>query len=295
MKTVKRPIDTGFWEDAKVVDQFTPEDKYFFLYLLTNPHTSQVGIYRLPYKIAAFELGYSVEAVKSLLDRFENRYHVIAFSKDNQEVAVLNALKHNIVKGGKPVIDCIKSELQQVKSASLISTVNKHLQRYWQASDRKTDQVIQELFSESLLERKETKENTNENDNENDNENERIVDDSSTYRQNAVTPGLVGGYTNQVNFIIEYLNQKVGTHYRPTSYENKKLIKARLNEGATVDDFKTVIDKKVDEWLNTDMKRYLRPKTLFAPTHFDDYLNEPVRQQNNDDGGLGNAAPGWTV
>jgi len=74
---MKRVIDTAFWTDDKVVDMFTPEDKLFFLYLLTNPHTTQIGIYPLNKKIMAFEIGYSIEAIDVLLDRFENKYHII--------------------------------------------------------------------------------------------------------------------------------------------------------------------------------------------------------------------------
>lgn len=185
MKSVKRPVDTSFWEDDKIIDQFTPEDRYFMLYLLTNPHTSQVGIYHLPYKFAAFELGYSLEATKSLIDRFENKYHVIAYSKDHQEIAILNALKHNIIKGGKPVEDCIRSELRQVKDTGLIEKVYIHLADFWGNSHRKVDHSIQFIFSDLLQRRKEPKEeplneNEKENDNENENENERIVDDSSS-------------------------------------------------------------------------------------------------------------------
>lgn len=185
MKSVKRPVDTSFWEDDKIIDQFTPEDRYFMLYLLTNPHTTQVGIYHLPYKFAAFELGYSLEATKSLIDRFENKYHVIAYSKDHQEIAVLNALKHNIVKGGKPVEDCIRSELRQVKDTVLIEKVYNHLDDFWANSHRKVDHSIQLIFSDLLQRRKEPKEvvnenvNDKENENDNENENERIVDDSS--------------------------------------------------------------------------------------------------------------------
>lgn len=183
MKSVKRPVDTSFWEDDKIIDQFTPEDRYFMLYLLTNPHTTQVGIYHLPYKFAAFELGYSLEATKSLIDRFENKYHVIAYSKDHQEIAILNALKHNIVKGGKPVEDCIRSELRQVKDTGLIEKVYNHLADFWESSHRKVDHSIQLIFSDLLQRRKEPKEvfneNVNDKENENDNENERIVDDSS--------------------------------------------------------------------------------------------------------------------
>ena len=53
------------------------------------------------------------------------------------------------------------------------------------------------------------------------------------------------------------------------------MIKARLDEGYTVDDFKTVIDKKVKAWKDDPkMSAYLRPETLFRPSHFESYLNE---------------------
>ena len=40
---VFRTISNSFWTDSKVDDTFTPEDKYFYLYLLTNPHTNICG------------------------------------------------------------------------------------------------------------------------------------------------------------------------------------------------------------------------------------------------------------
>lgn len=74
--------------------------------------------------------------------------------------------------------------------------------------------------------------------------------------------------------IISYLNQVVGTSYRPTSKETQKHIKARLNDGFTIDDFKQVIDNMAFKWLKDEkMNRYLRPETLFG-TKFESYLNE---------------------
>lgn len=76
--------------------------------------------------------------------------------------------------------------------------------------------------------------------------------------------------------IIDYLNERLGTHYKHTSVETVKKIKARLNEGFTVEDFKTVIDKKVMLWKNDPkMSAYLRPETLFG-NKFESYLNEIV-------------------
>ena len=76
---------------------------------------------------------------------------------------------------------------------------------------------------------------------------------------------------------IAYLNQKLGKSYKYVD-KNTKLVNARLKEGYTIDDFKTVIDKKVAEWQNGDMAKYLRPETLFG-TKFDGYLNQPIAKK----------------
>lgn len=73
--------------------------------------------------------------------------------------------------------------------------------------------------------------------------------------------------------IIEYLNLKTGSKFKPTTKPYIQAIRSRLKEGYTVNDFKTVIDKKCREWKGTKLEKYLTPKTLFAPSHFDTYLN----------------------
>lgn len=73
--------------------------------------------------------------------------------------------------------------------------------------------------------------------------------------------------------IIEYLNLKTGSKFKPTTKPYVQAIRSRLKEGYTVNDFKTVIDKKCREWEGTKLEKYLTPKTLFAPSHFDTYLN----------------------
>lgn len=76
--------------------------------------------------------------------------------------------------------------------------------------------------------------------------------------------------------ILDHLNMRTGSNYKSTTQKTKDLIKARFNEGFTIDDFKIVIDKKCVEWMNTDMQKYLRPETLFG-TKFESYLNQDVK------------------
>lgn len=76
-----------------------------------------------------------------------------------------------------------------------------------------------------------------------------------------------------IKIIIDYLNSATSSNYRYQSKATQRLIKARLNDGFTVDDFKAVIDKKVAEWKGTEMEKYIRPETLFG-TKFESYLNQ---------------------
>ena len=79
--------------------------------------------------------------------------------------------------------------------------------------------------------------------------------------------------------IVDYLNLKATTKYKSSGVKTRDLIKARWNEEFNLDDFKTVIDKKVNEWNHEpipdkeDMRMYLRPSTLFGPK-FEGYLNQ---------------------
>lgn len=75
--------------------------------------------------------------------------------------------------------------------------------------------------------------------------------------------------------ILQYLNEKSGKHFKTHNKATQQHINARLAEGYTVEDFKTVIDKKCAEWCGTDFEQYLRPATLFG-TKFESYLNAPV-------------------
>ena len=89
---------------------------------------------------------------------------------------------------------------------------------------------------------------------------------------------------NDINTIVVYLNEKAHTKYRNNSTKTQSLIKARLDEKFTVEDFKTVIDKKCAEWLsNENMCKFLRPETLFG-TKFESYLNQNNTAVDEGDG-----------
>ena len=97
------------------------------------------------------------------------------------------------------------------------------------------------------------------------------IDKSSIMSGNEAENG-----NSDVKTIIEYLNLKAKKSFRSTTKLYERHINARLSEGYTLEDFKHVIDVKCAEWMNTDHEQYLRPDTLFAPSHFDSYLNQKI-------------------
>lgn len=97
------------------------------------------------------------------------------------------------------------------------------------------------------------------------------------------------------NQIVSYLNERAGTKYRASSAKTKTLIHARLAEGFTLDDFKTVIDKKCTDWLGDDQyEKFLRPETLFG-TKFEGYLNQNTGKAGNANGNRKNGFSGGTA
>lgn len=116
-----RQIQTSFWSDTYIQEEMTAEDKYFYLYLMTNEFTTQIGIYPITKKQMAFDLGYSMESVQALLQRFETYHKLIKYDTETREIILLKWAENNLNIGGKPVQDLIKKEISQVKNKEFLS------------------------------------------------------------------------------------------------------------------------------------------------------------------------------
>lgn len=115
-----RQIQTSFWSDTYIQEEMTAEDKYFYLYLMTNEFTTQIGIYPITKKQIAFDLGYSLESVQALLQRFETYHKLIKYDTETREIILLKWAENNLNIGGKPVQDLIKKEISQVKNKEFL-------------------------------------------------------------------------------------------------------------------------------------------------------------------------------
>lgn len=115
--SINRPVETSFWTDPKVVDSLTPEDRYGFLYCMTNPHTNLCGCYEVSVKTISREIGYTEDAVLHLLKRLDSVHNVIRYDASTKELLVCNWYKykwHESEKVDKPLL----AEIRKVKSES---------------------------------------------------------------------------------------------------------------------------------------------------------------------------------
>ena len=173
---IYRNVSLSFWEDIKIVDNFTPEDKYFYLYLLTNPHTNLLGCYQISFKQMINETGYNKDTIEKLINRMSQEHEVIEFDFKTNEIFIKNWYKYNWTKSEK-LLKNVEKLSQYIKSNNFKEKISKLIENYRvsigyqypmhtsvsvSVSDSVTDILnnnnkLIELFNEYLLYRKENK------------------------------------------------------------------------------------------------------------------------------------------
>lgn len=115
---IYRNIQLSFWTDNKIEDDFTPEDKYFYLYLMTNPQTNICGCYEYSYSQMVRHTGYSKDTIIRLLDRFQSFHKVIQYDEKTKEILLLNWYKYKWSKSEK-TLSGVENVAKYIKSKNL--------------------------------------------------------------------------------------------------------------------------------------------------------------------------------
>ena len=118
-----RSVKTVFWTDSKIIEDFTPEDRYYYLYLLTNEKSNQIGCYELSIKQMCRDTGYNEETVKKLINRFESEHKVLVYDFKTKEVFLKNWYKYNWLNSEKTK-KCIEKEFNAIKSQKLCDLIS---------------------------------------------------------------------------------------------------------------------------------------------------------------------------
>lgn len=208
---IYRKVDVSFWQDSFVMD-LTPEEKYFYLYLMTNTKTSQCGIYELPKRLMCFETGYNLETIDKLISRFVE-YKKILYDDETNEIFLLNWIRFNWSNSEK-VITRVIDELKALKNQEYAALYCKQCKEYGYSIDTL---CIPERQEEETKEEEETEEQTKKETKEKEDIHQQFVDG-----YHAICPSLP-----KVMRITD---------------SRKRAIKARIKDDG-LDTIKTVLEK----------------------------------------------------
>lgn len=201
---------------------------------------------------------------------YKEYYELITLLTEREQQELLLAITKFMFEDVEPTLNDKQTKIFN----NLRRPLEKSKKRSKCGSITKSDENQEENEIKTKENQKEIKTKSNENQKENESKTHQDVNvivnvnDNVDVNVNKITLAEIKG-------IIEYLNIKSNSHYKYSTDKTQTLIKARIKDGFTLDDFKIVIDKKCEEWLGTDFEKFLRPETLFS-NKFEGYLNQKI-------------------
>lgn len=260
-------VQICFWENTDT-QNLSDQAKLLAIYLLTGPHSNMAGVFRLPEGYIKEDLGWNSEMVKKAFNELSNINFLTRDEKQNWLV-IHQFLKWNPIQNPKQGVG-VQKLFQVIPTQSTVFKpfVNGVLSygRYLSKEFVEDLENIEKGFETVSLNSAADKEQ-----NQEQKQNTNIMSSSTklnlsnknTFRKDAVE-------------ILQFLNEKADRAYRPEE-TNLKFIIARLKSGVTASQCYQIIAKKTREWKgDPEMKKYLRPATLFNATKFEQYLGELV-------------------
>lgn len=201
---------------------------------------------------------------------YKEYYELITLLTEREQQELLLAITKFMFEDVEPTLNDKQTKIFN----NLRRPLEKSKKRSKCGSITKSNENQEENKIETKENQKEIKIKSNENQKENENKTHQDVNVIVNVNDN-VDVNVKKISLEEIKGIVEYLNIKSNSHYKYSTDKTQTLIKARIKDGFTLDDFKIVIDKKCEEWLGTDFEKFLRPETLFS-NKFEGYLNQKI-------------------
>lgn len=268
-------VSPQFWigETGKRLKKAGAEAQVVGLYLMTSPHANMLGLYYMPSIYIAHETGLGIEgASKGLRSCIEAGF--CEYDEASEMVWVFEMAKYQIAEALDPNDKRCKGVQNEYNSLPSNPYLARFYAKYCEAysmTKKRSVEVQEGSPFEAPSKPLASQEHEHEQEQEKEeplsgNPDETGDDDSEDDNGEEVQE------SDSVKEILTHLNTRTGSNFRMVD-SNARLIRARLAEETTVEQIKAVIDAKVAEWAkDKKFAVYLRPKTLFNATNFEQYL-----------------------
>ncbi len=282
-----RKIECKLW-NSNEFSMLSSNTKLVYLHLLSANVSNPVGCYVANLPGLSAELRLDLKTYQASFDTLVQN-SLVKYDKDTQVIFLPDFLSYNlpanpnVIKSWEKIInelpECDLKEALFDAFCAMADDVSLACQEQIEILLSKEGKPfrIQEQYQEQYQYKK-TKINKIKNKNSSQNEQEQ-----ETEKMLSLPEDVFVSFEEQrsqaaldARVILNFLNEKAKRAYRPVS-GNLALIEGRLLSGATMQQCKQVICKKVREWKdNEKMREYLRPATLFRASNFEQYLGELV-------------------
>lgn len=89
-----RPIKTSYWTDP-MIRKLKADERYLYLYFLTCPQMTNLGIVEVSFETIEFETGLPQKRVEEAINSLQEKNRIY-YHRETEELVVRNWLKHNI-------------------------------------------------------------------------------------------------------------------------------------------------------------------------------------------------------
>lgn len=113
-----RTLRMTFWNDP-YVEELGPEGRLFYLYLITCPHTSNLGLLEVSTRRMAYETGLGEDEVRRLLSEAEAAGKVVT---DGMRIWIVNFIRHQASTSPR-LVQSLRVLLGRVSSARIRAAV----------------------------------------------------------------------------------------------------------------------------------------------------------------------------
>lgn len=157
-----RSVNTHFWKDTWA-SQLESKEKLMFIYLLTNPLNTMLGIYEISPDLISLETGIPLDQCLQILDKFEGDGKVLFIDGYIVIVSWLknNRMNYKMLISAENEIDYMPSEVRQHPA------IDEILQTLYELKEHKEALLKEKKEREREIEREKNREqeiyNTNHN------------------------------------------------------------------------------------------------------------------------------------
>jgi len=259
-----------FWNNPKT-KILSDDVKLLWLYLLSSPHSNCSGFYVISKQYIISDLKWDNKKLEKAFSVLIKK-NMIKYDEKAETILIPSWFEYNKINS-KNQLKKAKSELTEIPKTQLAQEFNSIL-------DEIANPYLMELQIHNLWNSKSITY---------ENENPYVMKSKShnlwncksiPYSETETETETEAEKPDKIPFeeIIKDLNEKTGKNFltdKKKSARTYELVKARINEGFTKEDFFKVHSVKSDQWLGDEkMEAYLRPSTLYRVSKFADYLGE---------------------